>query len=98
MSFLASPGRDRGTAGGPGAPRLAAGVRDIEFRFVGLSLGDPAGVRFKYQLEGYDTAWTDAGNRRVAFYTNLPGRSYRFRVMAANSDGGGTKLRPRCPS
>ncbi len=70
-----------------GSPKLAAGVRDIEFRFVGLNLGDPAGVRFKYQLEGYDTNWTDAGNRRVAYYTNLPGGTYRFRVMAANSDG-----------
>jgi signal transduction histidine kinase len=68
-------------------PRLAARVRDIEFRFVGLSLGDPAGVRFKYQLEGYDTDWTDAGNRRAAFYTNLPSGEYRFRVMAANGDG-----------
>ena len=52
-----------------------------------MSLGDPAGVRFKYQLEGYDSDWTDAGNRRVAFYTNLPSGSYRFRVTAANSDG-----------
>jgi signal transduction histidine kinase len=66
---------------------LPAAVRDVEFRFVGLSLGDPAGVRFKYQLEGYDSDWTDAGNRRVAFYTNLPSGSYRFRVTAANSDG-----------
>ena len=38
-------------------------------------------------MKGYDPDWTDAGNRRVAFYTNLPGGSYRFRVTAANSDG-----------
>ena len=67
--------------------RLAANVRDIEFRFVGLRLGDSAGVRYKYQLEGYDTTWTHAGARRAAFYTNLPNGSYRFRVAAANGDG-----------
>ena len=80
-----SPQLATGPAAGP--RRLPAVVRDVEFHFVGLSLGDPAGVRFKYQLEGYDSDWTDAGSRRVAFYTNLPSGSYRFRVTAANSDG-----------
>ncbi len=68
-------------------PRLPAGVRDLEFRFVGLNLGNPSGVRFKYQLEGYDPDWMDAGSRREAFYTNLPSGTYTFRVAAANSDG-----------
>jgi two-component system cell cycle sensor histidine kinase/response regulator CckA len=44
-------------------------------------------VRFKYQLEGYDRDWIDAGNRRDAFYNNLPPGRYRFRVVAANNDG-----------
>ena len=47
----------------------------------------PEKVRFKYQLEGFDSDWVDGGMRRVAYYTNLrPGR-YKFRVIAANNDG-----------
>jgi ligand-binding sensor domain-containing protein/signal transduction histidine kinase len=59
----------------------------FEFHYNGLSLLIPERVRFKYQLEGYDRDWIDAGTRRVAYYTNLaPGR-YRFRVIASNNDG-----------
>jgi diguanylate cyclase (GGDEF)-like protein len=47
----------------------------------------PDRVRFKYQLEGYDRDWVDAGSRRVAYYTNLPPGPYRFRVIACNNDG-----------
>ena len=38
-------------------------------------------------LEGYDTAWVDAGTRRSAYYTSLPPGSYVFRVKASNNDG-----------
>src|SRR5439155_15645018 len=44
-------------------------------------------VRFRYRLEGFDRDWIDAGPRRVAYYTNIPAGSYRFRVIAANEDG-----------
>src|SRR6185295_14623979 len=37
--------------------------------------------------EGYDDHWIEAENRRTAYYTNLPPGSYRFHVVAANSDG-----------
>jgi signal transduction histidine kinase len=48
----------------------------------------PTGIRFRYKLEGYDTDWTDASQRREAYYTNLPaGRQFRFRVTACNIDG-----------
>lgn len=42
-------------------------------------------MRFRYQLEGFDEGWIDAGTRRQAFYTNLPPRAYRFRVAAGHS-------------
>src|SRR6185295_16061749 len=44
-------------------------------------------VRFKYKLEGYDLDWVDAGNRRAAYYSNIPPGRYTFRVIAANNDG-----------
>jgi GGDEF domain-containing protein len=44
-------------------------------------------VRFKYQLEGFDAGWVDAGWRRVAYYNSIPPGRYRFRVIASNDDG-----------
>jgi signal transduction histidine kinase/ligand-binding sensor domain-containing protein len=62
-------------------------LRDLQIDFTALSLVAPEKVRFRYKLEGYDNDWQEAGNRRQAFYTNLPPRSYRFRVLACNNDG-----------
>ena len=42
--------------------------------------------RFRYQLEGFEREWTDAGTRQSAFYTNLPPGSYTFHVMAVSGD------------
>ena len=67
--------------------QLSAGTNKIEFEYTCLSLRVPARVQFKYKLEGYDSDWVDAGTRRVAYYTNLPPRSYRFQVIASNDDG-----------
>jgi signal transduction histidine kinase len=44
-------------------------------------------VQARYILEGFDQDWVDAGDRRQAFYTNLPPGDYRFRVIGANNDG-----------
>jgi len=67
--------------------RLPALTRDLEIEYTALSLVAPEKNRFKYKLEGYDRDWQDAGNRRQAFYTNLPPRKYRFRVIACNNSG-----------
>jgi hypothetical protein len=61
--------------------------RALTFRFAALSYEAPQGVKIKYRLEGYDTDWVDAEQRRVASYTNMPPGDYRFRVIAANNDG-----------
>ena len=73
------PGRDSFLVG-PGNDK-------IEFHYTALSFLIPERVQFRYQLEGYDRDWVDAGIRRVAYYNNLPPGHYRFRVMAANDDG-----------
>jgi signal transduction histidine kinase/ligand-binding sensor domain-containing protein/DNA-binding response OmpR family regulator len=59
----------------------------LEFHYTALSFLFPERVRFRYILEGFDREWVEAGARRVAYYTNLPPGSYRFRVAASNSDG-----------
>ena len=48
---------------------------------------DPRANRYEYKLDGFDTAWVRADERRAATYTNLPGGKYVFRVRASNSDG-----------
>jgi signal transduction histidine kinase/ligand-binding sensor domain-containing protein/DNA-binding response OmpR family regulator len=59
----------------------------LEFHYTALNFLVPERVRFRYILEGFDREWVDAGARRVAYYTNLPPGSYRFRVAACNGDG-----------
>ncbi len=66
---------------------LSPGADKLEFHYTALSYLVPERVLFKYKLEGYDKEWVDAGTRRVAYYTGLPPKSYRFRVMACNNDG-----------
>ena len=66
---------------------LPPNVRDLEVDYTALSLVAPEKIRFRYKLEGRDGDWQDAGNRRQAFYTDLPPRHYRFRVVACNNSG-----------
>src|SRR4030095_4892515 len=67
--------------------RLPPRVRALKIDFTALSFVAPERVRFRYKLEGYDQDWQEAGARREAFYTNLPPRNYRFRVVACNNSG-----------
>ncbi|QJU60146.1 hypothetical protein HL653_22545 [Sphingomonas sp. AP4-R1] len=71
----------------PVALELPRGTKTVAIRYAGLSLTLPQRVRFRYQLEGVDDGWVDAGSRREAFYANLPAGTHRFRVMAMNNDG-----------
>jgi len=70
-----------------GVSELPTGSRNLEWRFVGLSLAAPAKVRYRYRLLPYQSEWVDSGSRREAFYTALPPGDYEFQVMAANNDG-----------
>jgi ligand-binding sensor domain-containing protein/signal transduction histidine kinase len=66
---------------------IQPGANRLEFQYAGLSFVAPQKVRYRYQLQGFDHGWIEAGSRRAAFYTNLPPGHYRFAVMAANNDG-----------
>ncbi len=60
---------------------------NLEIDYTAISLALPERIRFRYQLEGEDQAWNDAGTRRQAYYTGLGPGSYRFHVTASNADG-----------
>jgi len=59
----------------------------IAFEFTALDFHAPSKNRYAYKLEGFDQDWIEAGTRRYASYTNLPGGDYVFRVIATNNDG-----------
>ncbi|MCB9125801.1 MAG: GGDEF domain-containing protein [Caldilineaceae bacterium] len=59
----------------------------IAFEFAALDYHAPQKNRYAYKLEGFDEGWVDAGSRRYAGYTNLPGGEYLFRVRGSNNDG-----------
>jgi signal transduction histidine kinase/ligand-binding sensor domain-containing protein len=67
--------------------KVAAGHGHFEFDYAGMSYTAPLKVRYRYMLEGFDKDWTEAGTRRVAYYTAIPPGHYTFRVQAANNDG-----------
>lgn len=63
------------------------GAGQLEFTFSAPMLTGAEKIRFRYKLEGFDKAWTEAGQRRTAYYTNIPPGDYRFLVDAYSSDG-----------
>lgn len=75
------------TSGASGRLRLPPLVRNLQIDYTALSLVAPEKVLFRYKLEGRDRDWQEAGNRRQAFYNDLPPGNYRFRVMACNNSG-----------
>jgi ligand-binding sensor domain-containing protein/signal transduction histidine kinase len=67
--------------------RIGPGRHYIEFHFTGINFTAPDKVRFKWQLEGVEKQWHEGLNQRVIGYGPLLPGGYRFRVLAANSDG-----------
>jgi ligand-binding sensor domain-containing protein/signal transduction histidine kinase len=66
---------------------IPRGTNRLEIRYTALSLIAPHRLRFRYQLEGSDPTWIEAGRARTASYTHLAPGSYNFRVLACNNDG-----------
>jgi ligand-binding sensor domain-containing protein/signal transduction histidine kinase len=67
--------------------RIGPGRHYVEFHFTGINFTAPDKVRLKWKLEGVDEGWREGVNQRIAGYGPLPPGPYRFRVLAANSDG-----------
>ena len=66
---------------------LAHSQNTLTFEYVGISLRNEKGVRYRYRMLGIDTTWSQPNNqRRVTFATVDPG-SYTFQVEAISGDG-----------
>jgi signal transduction histidine kinase/streptogramin lyase len=62
-------------------------TRVLQIDYTATSFVAVQRILFRYQLQGFDKSWQDAGIRRQAFYNNLRPGKYRFSVIACNSDG-----------
>jgi len=84
ITFLKADGQELALVDGL---RLAPHTGALEIDFTALSYRAPERMRFRYRLEGVDSAWQEPERRRSAYYTNLAPGQYRFRVLASNDDG-----------
>ena len=78
---------EQAVASGPPIPfptglDLPPGEGKLEIQYTSLRLAAPERLRFRYWMEGFERDWTAAGQRRVAYYTNLPAGEYTFHVVA----------------
>ena len=78
---------DDSTATLDASVRIPPSPSRITFEYTGLSLVAPERIRFRYFLENFDRGWSQPVAAREAVYTNLGPGSYRFRLVASNSEG-----------
>ncbi len=78
---------DGNTIAQTGTMRIPPRPDRITFGLAALSLSVPDRVRFRYRLDGFDRDWSEPVAERQAVFTNLGPGTYRFRLIASNSDG-----------
>ncbi len=79
---VAVDGREISTQG-TAPTTIRAGSDHLQFRYRGIHLAAPERVRYEYKLEGLDSGWTQAFDRRAIDYRILRHGSYVFRVRAS---------------
>ncbi|MGB6047556.1 MAG: SpoIIE family protein phosphatase, partial [Flavobacteriales bacterium] len=65
---------------------LPPDIYRIQFDFLGISLANPDGVRYRYKLEGYDLDWTET-TLGSAHYMRISEGNYTLQVQAAMIGG-----------
>ncbi len=67
--------------------RASPGRGELEIHYSAPTFQSAHKTIFKYKLDNFDRDWNEAGNRRIAYYTNIPPGRYQFRVIASSGDG-----------
>ncbi len=65
---------------------LNPGATRVELAWSPILLRSQEGMRFRFEMEGFDKQWSAASPRRTASWTNLPPGPYTFRVQAFEID------------
>jgi len=66
------------------ALNLPSRTSTLRIEYGTVNLSSASKLRYRYQLEGYDSDWVYAGQRRDVTYANLPSNQYRFRVSTTH--------------
>ena len=77
----------RSAQGKGDVPELPYSQNALAFEFSATFFERPGSNQYQYLLEGFDRDWSEWGTAATKEYTNLPERSYRFRVRAKNIYG-----------
>lgn len=72
---------------GPEGLDLAYDENFLSIYYSGRDLVNGFLLRYAYRLDGYDKSWVEAGQNRMARYTNLPPGDYTFRVRLQDVNG-----------
>ncbi len=65
------------------APQIPEGAGRLQIRYSAIHLAAPEQVEYSYKLDGLDSDWVNARNRRGVNYSGLTHGHYRFHVRAA---------------
>lgn len=61
------------------------GENNFTFNYIGLWYTDPASVRYRYKLEGFNNDWIESKDRQANF-PQLPPGKYTFKVTSTEND------------
>lgn len=67
--------------------QLAHNQNSFSFEFTALNYNSSENIRYRYQLENYDSSWQDLGQQNKAYFFNLSPGEYILRVRAVSSTG-----------
>ncbi len=71
----------------PGPVTVGTDAGTMEVQFTATSFVAPERLRFRYRLSDLSDGWTDAGQRRSAFFTHLPHGAHTMEIVAGYADG-----------
>jgi PAS domain S-box-containing protein len=71
----------------PANLRLPYDQSNLTFRFTGINLSNPAGVRYQYRLKGLNKNWSSVTMQREANFTNLPSGPQTLEVRGRSNNG-----------